>query len=138
MLRLQRSNLTIIGRRALQAAAGATNQLPAHRQLSNLRRKRIKENYQKYNDNIQKYNSPPLGMTDPFEYSGENVGEYSKKASLSPWTPLPDSVARRIFDIAQVQEDDVSCIVKKSSILNLVPSHPFEFLHLFHSPSIAA
>jgi hypothetical protein len=46
-------------------------------------------------------------MSDPFVYSGDSVEEYTGKATLSPWTPVPDSVARRIFDIAQVEEDDV-------------------------------
>lgn len=60
----------------------------------------------------EKYDSPQLGtstpvMSDPFVYSGDSVEEYNEKATLSPWTPVPDSVARRIFDISQVQEDDV-------------------------------
>lgn len=46
-------------------------------------------------------------MEDPFEYSGDSVDEYTEKATLSPWTPVPDSVARKIFDRADVQEDDV-------------------------------
>jgi hypothetical protein len=48
-----------------------------------------------------------FGMEEPFSYSGDTVGEYSEKATLSPWTPVPDSVARKIFDRADVQEDDV-------------------------------
>ena len=48
------------------------------------------------------------GLSTPFEYTGDSVDEYSNKASLSPWTPVPDSVARRIFDNADIQPDDVS------------------------------
>jgi hypothetical protein len=47
------------------------------------------------------------GLSTPFAYSGDSVEEYVGKATLSPWTPVPDSVARRIFDNANVQEDDV-------------------------------
>ena len=48
------------------------------------------------------------GMDSPFEYTGENLDEYKEKASLSPWTPVPDSVARKIFDRADPQDEDVS------------------------------
>ena len=50
---------------------------------------------------------PGSGMEDPFVYSGESVDEYSEKASLSPWTPVPDSVARRIFDRAEPKDTDI-------------------------------
>lgn len=64
----------------------------------------------------EKYNNPQLGtglptghagLEEPFEYSGDSLDEYSEKATLSPWTPVPDSVARKIFDRADVQPDDV-------------------------------
>lgn len=46
-------------------------------------------------------------MQDPFEYSGDSIEEYREKANLSPWVPVPDSVARKIFDRAlpEQQED---------------------------------
>eukprot|EP00980_Cylindrotheca_fusiformis_P024249 scaffold11680_cov142-Cylindrotheca_fusiformis.AAC.7 len=72
------------------------------------RRKRKK--YEKFN-NIQMgtdYAGSASGMESPFEYSGDTVDDYTEKATLSPWTPVPDSVARKIFDRADVQEDDVS------------------------------
>jgi hypothetical protein len=47
------------------------------------------------------------GMESPFEYSGDTIDEYKQKANLSPWTPVPDSVARKIFDTAQPGPDDV-------------------------------
>ena len=73
------------------------------RLFATLRRKRVAyENF----DNPQLGTNTPA-MSDPFVYSGDSVEEYTGKATLSPWTPVPDSVARRIFDIAQVQEDDV-------------------------------
>lgn len=46
-------------------------------------------------------------MEDPFEYSGDSIEEYSEKATLSPWTPVPDSVARKIFDRADPTTDDI-------------------------------
>jgi hypothetical protein len=48
------------------------------------------------------------GMEEPLEYSGDTLDEYTEKASLSPWTPVPDSVARKIFDRAEPTQDDVS------------------------------
>lgn len=46
------------------------------------------------------------GMENPFQFSGESLEEYSQKATLSPWTPVPDSVARKIFDLANPMPDD--------------------------------
>jgi hypothetical protein len=47
-------------------------------------------------------------MEEPFRYSGESVDEYAEqRATLSPWTPVPDSVARKIFDRVDTQETDV-------------------------------
>eukprot|EP00339_Tiarina_fusa_P002094 CAMPEP_0117012094 /NCGR_PEP_ID=MMETSP0472-20121206/10256_1 /TAXON_ID=693140 ORGANISM="Tiarina fusus, Strain LIS" /NCGR_SAMPLE_ID=MMETSP0472 /ASSEMBLY_ACC=CAM_ASM_000603 /LENGTH=313 /DNA_ID=CAMNT_0004715083 /DNA_START=85 /DNA_END=1026 /DNA_ORIENTATION=+ len=64
---------------------------------------------------FEKYASPQMGsqlptssgMDQPFAYSGDNIAEYSEKANLSPWVPVPDSVARKIFDRADVKSDDV-------------------------------
>jgi hypothetical protein len=36
------------------------------------------------------------------------MDEYLKFASLSPWVPVPDVVARRCLDIAKAGPDDVS------------------------------
>jgi hypothetical protein len=47
------------------------------------------------------------GLEDPFQYSGDSLEEYSEKATLSPWTPVPDSVARKIFDLAEPTPEDV-------------------------------
>jgi hypothetical protein len=58
------------------------------------------------------------GLSTPFVYSGDSVEEYVGKATLSPWTPVPDSVARRIFDNANVQEDDVRA--KKKELPHVV------------------
>jgi hypothetical protein len=65
---------------------------------------------------FEKYATPQLGihiptsggLDQPFEYSGQSIGEYSEKANLSPWVPVPDSVARKIFDRAVVTSEDVS------------------------------
>lgn len=79
------------------------------------RRKRVK--YEQFND--AQLNAMTLGGTatagtlgsgleSPFEYSGDTLDEYKQKANLSPWTPVPDSVARKIFDTAQPGPEDVS------------------------------
>lgn len=76
-----------------------------HRSMATLRRKRKK--YEKLTSPQFGHQLPSsTGMEDPFHYSGESLDEYSQKASLSPWTPVPDSVARRIFDIADPTSDD--------------------------------
>ena len=49
----------------------------------------------------------PKGLAAPFEYAGETVEEYSEKATLSPWVPVPESVARKIFDHAPPTAEDV-------------------------------
>jgi len=71
------------------------------RGMVTLRRKRAK--YEKHS--TPQPGSPSLlsthggGLEDPFQYSGESLEEYSQKATLSPWTPVPDSVGRKIFDL---------------------------------------
>jgi flavodoxin len=73
------------------------------------RRRRVK--YEKYNE-AQLPPQTGLGsstLDDPLEYSGDSVEEYRAMANLSPWTPVPDSVARKIFDSASPGLDDVSC-----------------------------
>lgn len=79
------------------------------RHMSNtMRRKRKK--YEKYTS-IKLNSELPgqsSGLETPFQYSGENLEEYTEMATLSPWTPVPDSVARKIFDRADIQEGDVS------------------------------
>ena len=46
-------------------------------------------------------------LETPFEYNaGDSIDDYTKKAELSPWTPVPDSVARKIFDRALPVQDD--------------------------------
>lgn len=48
------------------------------------------------------------GLEEPYNYDGEKpTEEYLKKTSLSPWVPMPDAVARKMFDIAQPTSDDV-------------------------------
>ena len=68
-------------------------------------RRRKRKKYEKYNS--PQLGTVPGGMEDPFAYSGENINEYEEKASLSPWTPVPDSVARRIFDRVEPTDSDI-------------------------------
>mmetsp|Transcript_17017 Transcript_17017/g.41461 ORF Transcript_17017/g.41461 Transcript_17017/m.41461 type:complete len:134 (+) Transcript_17017:254-655(+) len=80
----------------------------ARHMSSTIRRKRKK--YEKYTSIKLGAELPgqSSGLENPFQYSGENLEEYTEMATLSPWTPVPDSVARKIFDRADVQGDDVS------------------------------
>lgn len=47
------------------------------------------------------------GLQEPFQPSESNPQEYLKKASLSPWVPVPDAVARSMLDMADTNEDDI-------------------------------
>eukprot|EP00934_Nitzschia_sp_Nitz4_P005468 Nitzschia sp. Nitz4//scaffold185_size43419//12101//12925//NITZ4_007297-RA/size43419-processed-gene-0.71-mRNA-1//1//CDS//3329539697//5458//frame0 len=50
------------------------------------------------------------GLEEPLEYTpdGTTIDDYSEqKATLSPWTPVPESVARKIFDRANPTSEDV-------------------------------
>lgn len=49
------------------------------------------------------------GLREVFDPDEDNIADYLKKASLSPWVPTPDPVARRVFDLLNATEDDVSC-----------------------------
>ena len=72
--------------------------------------RRKKTKYEKYNE-AQLQNAPTAStIEDPFQYSGETLDEYVTKANLSPWTPVPDSVARKIFDNAMPSDEDVRYI----------------------------
>jgi hypothetical protein len=57
-------------------------------------------------------------LETPFEYnsSGDSIDDYAKKAELSPWTPVPDSVARKIFDRAIPEEDEASDRSKEGEV----------------------
>ena len=46
------------------------------------------------------------GLGEVFE-PDEDMNEYLKKVSLSPWVPTPDPVARRVLDLLNANKDDV-------------------------------
>ena len=69
-----------------------------------LRRKRAK--YEQFNDAaLQEFQQP--NQQEAFAYTGDNLDDYVEKANLSPWTPVPDSVARKIFDSAMPTSADI-------------------------------
>ena len=45
------------------------------------------------------------GLQEP--YDGFGAEDYHKKASLSPWVPIPDPIARKLFDMSRPTPDDV-------------------------------
>jgi hypothetical protein len=52
-----------------------------------------------------------LGLDAPYAYGGKdgtNTEEYLEKTSLSPWVPIPDVVARKLFDMSEAGPEDVS------------------------------
>lgn len=53
---------------------------------------------------------PTLDFGDlqlPYEHGEANIDDYLKKTSLSPWVPMPDSAARKMFDLAAATKSDV-------------------------------
>ena len=67
------------------------------------------------------------GLDQPYAYGGEDgtsTEEYLKKTSLSPWVPIPDPIARKLFDMSAPSPEDVrflfTCIVLGVSMFNLL------------------
>ena len=42
----------------------------------------------------------------PYEHGEATIEDYLKKASLSPWVPMPDSAARKMFDLSAATSSD--------------------------------
>jgi hypothetical protein len=57
------------------------------------------------NSNADTYFTPKTSGGDKFD----SFDDYLKKSSLSPWVPSPDSVARRMLQLAQASPTDVHC-----------------------------
>jgi hypothetical protein len=51
---------------------------------------------------------PSFGrLEEPYEHGETDMEEYLNKTSLSPWAPIPDAVARKVFDVAQAKPEDI-------------------------------
>lgn len=51
---------------------------------------------------------PTFGrLQEPFTPNEQDIDMYLKKTSLSPWVPLPDAAARKLFDLAAATPEDV-------------------------------
>ena len=72
------------------------------------RPRRRKQKYEKFSEAKLATEMIPTttSLETPFQYSGDSIEDYKKKAELSPWVPVPDSVARKIFDRAIPEEDE--------------------------------
>ena len=82
------------------------------------RPRRRKVIYEKYNDAklATSMMATTTSLEDPFQYSGDSIDDYKKLAELSPWVPVPDSVARKIFDRAIPEHDDGTKINKEDEV----------------------
>ena len=81
--------------------------------------RRKKQKYEKFGEAKLATGQMPTtssSLENPFQYSGDSIDEYKKKAELSPWVPVPDSVARKIFDRAIPEEDDFSDKSKEGEV----------------------
>ncbi len=113
---LKRMNThTILWRLSLQATRSTTRRAAAAATCARRfstdapKRRRRKKKYEQFSDAKLAQGLIPTttSLDSPFEYnSGESIEDYKKKAELSPWTPVPDSVARKIFDRAIPEGDD--------------------------------
>lgn len=45
-------------------------------------------------------------LSEPYKFREDDLESYLQKTSLSPWVPLPDAVARKVFDLAMVTPED--------------------------------
>jgi hypothetical protein len=54
------------------------------------------------------------GLHQAFKPLEGNFDDYLKKASLSPWVPVPDPVARKMLDLAKAGPEDVSYLVAQT------------------------
>lgn len=45
-------------------------------------------------------------LSEPYQFREDDLDSYLQKASLSPWVPMPDAVARKVFDLANVGPED--------------------------------
>jgi hypothetical protein len=59
------------------------------------------------NDMVERTNSNNTFIAKDEDGNELSMDEYLKFASLSPWVPCPDPVARRAFDVAKVGPEDV-------------------------------
>jgi hypothetical protein len=73
-----------------------------HRSFSSLRRPR------KYECRAKAVGSMPAfgKLQEPYQHGEDSLEDYLKKTSLSPWAPIPDSVARRMLDLAKAGPTD--------------------------------
>ena len=95
--------------RPLSAAANANTNTTRFR-----RRKRPKLGKGKVEGNGPPRRMPEIkGLTVPYSFGGENgesSEEYFKKVTLSPWVPIPDPIARKLFDMSAAGSEDVSLL----------------------------
>lgn len=71
------------------------------------RRRRKKEGLQFENDSPKSLKNDGPIMLEGFRPSEDNFDDYLKKASLSPWVPVPDAVARKMLELAQAGPNDI-------------------------------
>ena len=103
---------------ALAHRAFATDSNPPRR-----RPRRKKAKYEQFSDaKLATGGGVPTtsALEDPFQFSGDSIEEYREKTELSPWVPVPDSVARKIFDRALPEEEEGSDTSKADEVSGFV------------------
>ena len=73
-----------------------------------VRSRRKRPNYDPYPQEDYVRTPDAFYMETPYHHGkGATLEEYMEKASLSPWTPLPESAYRKYFDLAEAQPHDI-------------------------------
>jgi hypothetical protein len=93
-------------------------------------RRRRKSAFPFENEDAKGGDSPDRGgLREAFQPTEVSFDEYIKTVSLSPWVPVPDVVARKMLDIAQLGPEDVRFLVGYLVFLLLNANflHPIAF-----------
>ena len=78
-----------------------------YRDMSTSTPRRRRSNPSKYPLQDHAIAPDPGGLRQAFVHGEEDFDTYLEKASLSPWVPVPDPIARKMLEIARAGPDDV-------------------------------
>jgi hypothetical protein len=99
---------TLCRRLAIPRSLVAINPAWICRSMSTSTPRRRRSSPSKYPlQNDQAISPDPGGLRQAYAHGEENFDAYLAKASLSPWVPVPDPIARKMLEIARAGPDDV-------------------------------
>lgn len=101
---------TALGRRSMPRSLVAINPTLFSRQMSLSKPRRKRPSFDKYPIENELKGPDRGGLMEAYTHSQKNFDDYLSKASLSPWVPVPDPIARRMLEIAEAGPEDVSAL----------------------------